>query len=149
MLYLLSKIYLPSINHVLGCITVENNLPLIPEESDTVIRADPPAEDEHLHLLGDSQFGTPEVEDLHKDLHAFQEPHTKSLPEEPAQQVSKLFNDCKLNPFDLTLVSLTFSSLFLFPRKQKQYKKEGFLLSLFMVQWALLFLYEFLMQLPL
>ena len=136
MLYLLSKIYLSSINHVLGCITVENNLPLIPEQSDTVIRADQPAEDEHLNLLGDSEFGTPEVEDLHKDLHAFQEPSTKSLPEEPAQQVSKLFHDCKLNPFDLTLVSLTFSSLFLFPRKQKQFKKEGFLLSLFMVQWT-------------
>ena len=75
-------------------------MPLNPEESDTVIRADPPAEDEHLNLLGDSQFGTPEIEDLHKDLHAFEEPTTKSLTEEPAQQVSKVFHDCKLNPFN-------------------------------------------------
>ena len=76
-------------------------MPLNPSESDTVvIRADPPAEDEHLNLLGDSLFGTPEIEDLHKDLHAFEEPTTKSLTEEPAQQVSKVFHDCKLNPFN-------------------------------------------------
>ena len=83
-------------------------MPLNPSESDTVvIRADPPAEDEHLNLLGDSLFGTPEIEDLHKDLHAFEEPTTKSLPEEPAQQVSKVFHDCKLNPFYLTHIFLT------------------------------------------
>ena len=35
--------------------------------------AGPPAEVEQLQLLGDSLFGTPEVEDLHKDLHDFQE----------------------------------------------------------------------------
>ena len=64
-------------------------MPLIPLESDTVIDAEPPAQDEKLHLLGDSHFGTPEIEDLHKDLHALDEPHTKSLPEEPAHQVSK------------------------------------------------------------
>ena len=83
-------------------------MPLNPSESDTVvIRADPPAEDEHLNLLGDSLFGTPEIEDLHKDLHAFEEPTTKSLTEEPAQQVSKVFHDCKLNPFYLTHIFLT------------------------------------------
>ena len=120
-------------------------MPLNPSESDTVIHADPPAEDEHLNLLGDSHFGTPEIEDLHKDLHAFEEVHTKSLPEEPARQVSKLFHDCKLNPFYLTHISLKVFSLFLFPRKQKQFiKKEVYLQSLFMVQWTLLFLYEFL-----
>ena len=109
-------------------------MPLNPSESDTVIHADPPAEDEHLNLLGDSHFGTPEIEDLHKDLHAFEEPPTKSLPEEPTRQVSKLLHDCKLNSFYLTHISLKVFSLFLFPRNQKQFiQKEVYLQSIFMV----------------
>jgi hypothetical protein len=92
----------------------ENTLPLNPSESDTVIHADPPAEDEHLNLLGDSHFGTPKIENLHKDLHAFEAQNTKSLPEEPARQVSKLFHECKLNSFYLTHISLKVFSLFHF-----------------------------------